>query len=84
MAPVYIRAKSSPCALRFHMATEGAWDIGNVAGCVASAALVASGLPLSAAILLSLFGTAIAFVTLRRYYGGLSAIAPAAPAAMEA
>ena len=68
MASVYTQAKRSPCVLRFHIATEGGWDVGNVAGCFVSAGLLALGLPLSYAILLSLLGTTGAFVMLRRYY----------------
>jgi hypothetical protein len=68
MAAVYPQAKRSPCALRFHVATEGGWDVGNVIGCFVSAGLIAAGLPLSYAILLSLFGTAAMLVVLRQYY----------------
>ncbi|HEY4263983.1 MAG TPA: MFS transporter, partial [Micropepsaceae bacterium] len=32
MTAVYNQAKRSPCALRFHVATEGGWDIGCAAG----------------------------------------------------
>lgn len=68
MTSVYTQAKRSPCVLRFHVATEGGWDVGNLAGCFVSAALIALGLPLPVAILLSLIGTAATFVMLRRYY----------------
>jgi hypothetical protein len=79
MTPVYTLAKRSPCTLRFHVATEGGWDIGGAGGLLAAAAVVALGLPLSASILLSLAGVAAAAMMLRRYYATGSA--PAASAA---
>jgi hypothetical protein len=48
----YNLAKTSPCPFRFHMATEGGWDVGCFAGCFIAAAISASGAPLSLAILL--------------------------------
>lgn len=68
MTAVYNQSQASPCTLRFHVATEGGWDAGGAAGCLAAAALLWAGAPLSAAILLSLLGTTAAFVLLRRYY----------------
>ena len=47
MTAVYNQAKRSPCPLRFHVATEGGWDIGGASGCVAAATLSALGAPLS-------------------------------------
>ena len=69
MTPVYNAAKASPCPLRFHIATEGGWDIGSGAGCLIAAAFVASGHGLAAPILLALLGAAIAFAILWRQYG---------------
>jgi len=69
MTVVYNQAKGSPCALRFHMATEGAWDAGGALGCLACAALLWAGAPFGAAILLSFLGMAATFVLLRRHYG---------------
>jgi ABC-type spermidine/putrescine transport system permease subunit II len=69
MTAVYNQAKNSPCTLRFHVATEGAWDVGCGSGCLVAALLSALGVSLSAAILLSLLGPAALFVLLRRYYG---------------
>lgn len=69
MTPVYNMAKASPCAFRFHMATEGAWDIGGFAGLMAAAGMAALGLPLSAPILLALIPTALLALQLARYYG---------------
>lgn len=68
MTSVYNQAKRSPCALRFHVATEGGWDIGCAAGCLAVAALSALGAPLSVGILISLLGTVLMLLVLRRYY----------------
>jgi hypothetical protein len=68
MTAVYNQAKRSPCTLRFHVATEGSWDVGGAAGCLLAALLAAAGVLLSAAILLPLVGAAALFVLLRRYY----------------
>jgi DHA1 family inner membrane transport protein len=68
MTPVYNLAKASPCPLRFHVATEGGWDLGCGAVCLAAAAMTAAGLPLSASILLGLIGAAASFVIVWRGY----------------
>jgi MFS transporter, DHA1 family, inner membrane transport protein len=72
MTAVYNEAKHSPCSLRFHIATEGAWDAGCAASCLVCAALIALGAPLGASILLSLAGAVASLVLLRRYYANLS------------
>jgi len=59
MTAVYNQAKRSPCTLRFHVATEGAWDVGGAAGLLLSALLAATGAPLSVALLLPLIGAAM-------------------------
>ncbi|MDP1631950.1 MAG: hypothetical protein Q8L66_11085 [Caulobacter sp.] len=69
MTPVYNLAKGSPCVMRFHMATEGAWDVGCFIGCLAAAGLVAAGLPLSAPLLLALAAILLMVWLLTRYYG---------------
>ena len=69
MTAVYNQAQESPCALRFHMASEGSWDVGGASGCLACALLLWAGAPFGAAILLSLAGMAATFFLLRRYYG---------------
>lgn len=69
MTPVYNLAKASPCVFRFHMATEGAWDIGCCLGCLAAAGLAAAGLSLAAPILLALVPAVLLVVQLARYYG---------------
>jgi hypothetical protein len=68
MTPIYNLAKRSACTLRFHLATEGAWDIGCAGGCLAAALAIWTGLPLSVGILLALIGAAANFALLRRYY----------------
>lgn len=69
MTPVYNMAKASPCTFRFHMATEGAWDVGCFIGCTLAAGLVFAGLPLSAPILVALIAAVLLVVLLTRYYG---------------
>ena len=68
MTPVYTMAKRSPCALRFHVATEGGWDIGGAAALLTAALVTASGAALSAAVLQSLAGVAALLFLLRRQY----------------
>jgi hypothetical protein len=72
MTAVYNEAKHSPCSLRFHIATEGAWDAGCASSCFVAAGLIALGVPLSFAILLSLIGAVASLVLLRRYYAELA------------
>jgi hypothetical protein len=76
MTPVYNLAKASPCALRFHIAAEGAWDVGCCAGCLLAALLVAGGAPLSAVMLLGFAGVAGQVFLLRRYYQRLRSWEP--------
>jgi hypothetical protein len=68
MTLVYNLAKASPCPLRFHIATEGGWDLGCGLGCLTAAGLAALGQPLSAPILLALIGGAAACLMLLRSY----------------
>ena len=68
MTAVYNLAKRSPCPLRFHVATEGGWDIGCAGAALTAAALSAAGAPLSVGILTSFLGVAAATFLLRRYY----------------
>ena len=82
MAPVYNLAKASPCPLRFHMATEGGWDVGCTACCLTAAAMTAMHVPLSSSVLLALGGAAAGFWLLLRSYTawGAAAITISAPA----
>jgi hypothetical protein len=57
-----------PCTLRFHVATEGGWDIGGAMGLLAAALATGAGMPLSVSILQSLAGVAAISILLRRYY----------------
>ena len=68
MVPVYNLAKKSPCALRFHVAAEGGWDIGCGSGCLLSALLISCGVPLPAVILCAFLAVAAQSFLLRRYY----------------
>lgn len=68
MVPAYNLAKASPCALRFHVAAEGGWDVGCSSGCLAAAALIAHGVALPGVIALGFLGVAGQLVLLRRYY----------------
>jgi MFS family permease len=58
MTAVYNEAKASPCALRFHFATEGGWDVGGLVACLIGAAVWGAGVPPSFILLLSLLGVA--------------------------
>jgi MFS transporter, DHA1 family, inner membrane transport protein len=82
MTSVYNQSKRSPCPLRFHVATEGGWDIGGSIGCLAAAALLLMGAPLSSAILLSLLGCAVGLVLVRRYYAEGELASLTAPAGL--
>jgi hypothetical protein len=81
---VYNQAKRSPCALRFHIAAEGGWDLGGACAGLIGAGLLAAGVPLAACILLSLLGALALFALLRRYYAGSAAGAPMASATPSA
>ncbi len=73
MTPVYNLASVSPCALRFHVAAEGGWDIGCGTACLVAAAFIAYGAPLSHVIPLGFLGLAGQVLLLRRYYVRLRA-----------
>ncbi len=68
MTAVYNLAKASPCPLRFHMATEGGWDIGCFAALLLSAGLVSGGVPTGVTVLLALPAVVAIGVMLRRHY----------------
>jgi DHA1 family inner membrane transport protein len=67
-APVYNLAKASPCALRFHVATEDSWDIGCIAACAIALAMLAAGAGPATLILLAPLSCAGHTLVLRRYY----------------
>lgn len=68
MTAVYNLAKASPCALRFHMVTEGAFDLGCGVCCLLTACLIHLGVPISQTLLLALLGATGTLLLLRRYY----------------
>ncbi|ABS64425.1 conserved hypothetical protein [Parvibaculum lavamentivorans DS-1] len=68
MTAVYTQAKRAPCPLRFHVATEGGWDIGGASGLLTAALCAHMGLPIWVGILMSLLGVAAMVVLLQRYY----------------
>ena len=70
MTAVYNQAQRAPCTLRFHVATEGGWDIGAASGLLIAAFLIWHGVPFPLVLLLPLIGLAAAFVQLHRYYAG--------------
>jgi hypothetical protein len=65
---IYNLAKASPCPLRFHIATEGGWDVGCALGCLIAAALTACGVSLALVLLGALPPLALAATLLRRHY----------------
>ena len=67
-------AKASPCAFRFHMGTEGGWDVGAIAASMTAALLVRLGAPLTVPLLMALLGVAGSVAFLRRYYAGRIAL----------
>jgi hypothetical protein len=69
MTAVYNQAKVSPCVMRFHIATEGGWDVGAAGGCLTAAVLLWAGAPVWFGILLSLPGVGASYAMMHRYYG---------------
>jgi hypothetical protein len=67
--PLYNLSQASPCAFRFNIATEGAWDIGCGSGVLTAAAVSASGGSLSLMLLAALPAIGGLFWLLWRYYG---------------
>lgn len=68
MTALYNLAKASPCPLRFHMATEGGWDIGCFVVLLLSAALISGGVATGMTVLLALPAVVAIGVMLRRHY----------------
>jgi MFS family permease len=75
---VYNLAKASPCPLRFLMATEAAWDVGAIGGCLAAAGLLALDAPLPWIVLLALPAIAAGAFMLGRYFEARNGVATAA------
>lgn len=80
MTAMYNDSVSSPCPLRFQMATEGAFDVGCGACLILCAVTVALGGSLSVCVFFGLFGAAAIHLLLSRYYRDLSASATSASA----
>ena len=66
-AATYNLSQSSPCTLRFQMASEAGWDVGCFSACVLTAGLAAAGLSLGTAIVLALPAIAAGMALLLRY-----------------
>jgi hypothetical protein len=64
--------------VRFHIVTEGAWDIGCGGTCLIAVGFAWAGFPLSTAILLAIPATGAAAALLCRYYNRVPA-----PAALD-
>ncbi len=59
MSMIYDRAKRSGSAYQFHLAAEAGWDVGAILGCLATAAVACSGVPLTFAVLPSVVGVLV-------------------------
>ena len=71
---IYNQAKRSPCALRFHIASEAGWDLGGASALLAAAGLLQAGVPIGTCILLSLLGALASFYLLRTYFSRLEPV----------
>ncbi len=65
MSVVYDRAKRSGSAYQFHLATEAGWDAGAILGCLATAAIVWSGVPMTLAVLPAALGVLVTHLCVR-------------------
>ena len=68
MTPIYTLAKQSSCTLRFHIATEGAFDVGAGACMLVAALVLHMHGNMTLALLFPLAGCVVVFLLLRRYY----------------
>jgi DHA1 family inner membrane transport protein len=69
MTAVYNLAKASPCPFRFHILTEGGWDLGAASGSLIAAALAFYGQSLGVSLALTIPGALVTGWVLWRYYG---------------
>ena len=69
MTAVYNLAKASPCPFRFHILTEGGWDLGAASGSLIAAALAFYGQSLGISLALTMPGALVTGWVLWRYYG---------------
>ena len=70
LAPVYNLAKQSQCPLRFHMISEGGWDLGCASGCLLAAALISMGASFALPIAAALAGAGFLYVLLMGHHRG--------------
>jgi MFS transporter, DHA1 family, inner membrane transport protein len=75
MTAVYNLAKASPCPFRFHILTEGGWDIGAASGSLIAAALAFYGQSLGISLALTIPGALVTGWVLWRYYGANPGVA---------
>jgi hypothetical protein len=68
MTAVYNLSQAAPCQLRFHIASEGGFDIGCAAGLVLAAGLLTFGAPISLTVLQGVLGAVGTGLLMRRYY----------------
>lgn len=68
MTAVYNISKAAPCQLRFHIATEGGFDLGCGVGLILAAGLLTLGAPIAVTVLQALVGAVAAGLLMRRYY----------------
>lgn len=68
MTAIYNDAKQAPCPLRYQIAAEGGWDIGGISASLAAAALLWSGLPLQAVVLIAIPAVIAQALLLRARY----------------
>ncbi len=66
MSRVYNMAKASACPLRFQVAAEGAWDLGNGLGCLAAALITWAGFGYFWPLLLGLVGAAAGYAIMNK------------------
>lgn len=68
MTAIYRLAAKAPCTLRFIFVTEGAWDIGCISACLATAGLIYAGIPLGWSVALAIVGAVLQMMLLYNYY----------------
>lgn len=59
MSVVYDRAKRSGSAYQFHLSTEAGWDAGAIMGCLVTAAVAISGVPVTLTVLPAALGVLV-------------------------
>jgi DHA1 family inner membrane transport protein len=72
MSVIYDHAKQSGSAYQFHLSAEAGWDAGTILGCLASAAVAWSGVPVT----LSVLPAALGVLVIQRCVGAECKAAP--------